>query len=410
MKTGMKTKIRSIFACIVLLLMVSSCDKNETESTLTLTVASETVLKTVVPSQEESEHMVITSDLRETLFLPMGSIEKFEYEKGFEYKLLVKKRNLKNPPLGSGSVVYTLIEILSKVKNNPLPPEPGTFSIQWDNLVDHSIIGSSDIFIGTQYIGIEYWPLMPEPPYIYVGATFPKDAFATSFEGEVLEKKRPTNLFFNFKSSTDYITSMESIRMIEYKKKIKEAMNSEEYKNYTPPTKPYIAKIADLKSLSNLESCFPENKEFGSTLEKIGKQYIEMKNIKSLSVGKIIIKGFTVSMDVPSTGLFIETPDNLGELVYIREITYGVTAYFIIASEYSYQDVLKTFKFDGYENLKSKSQIILLTVSDLNQEAIIKSSFDDLKGFVNDPFSNKDTYGYPIFCKGLYAKDNRLFK
>lgn len=297
-----------------------------------------------------------------------------------------------------------------KEHNNPLnpEPEPETFSVQWDNIIDHSTENSTDIFIGTQYIGIQNRNLMANPPYIYVGATFPQKAFATSFQEEVLEDKHPINLFFNFKSPTDYITSMEGGRMIDYQKKMKEALQSEEYKSYTFPSGPYIAKIADLKSLSNLESCFPENKNFGTTLEMIGKQKLEMNNIKSLSVGKIIIKGFTVSMDIPTSGLFINTPSNLSELVYIRSLTYGVTAYFIIASEYSYQDVLKTFKFDDYLNLRNKSQIILLTVSDLNQEATMKSSFDDLAEFLKTPFS-KYRYGYPILCKGQYAKDNSSF-
>lgn len=113
----MKTKMRSLLACIILLLTISSCDDDsEKESTLNVTVASETVLRPVVPSQEEAEHMVITNDSKQTLYLPIGGIENFEYEKGFEYKLLVKRRNIKQPPLDSGSAVYSLIEILSKEK------------------------------------------------------------------------------------------------------------------------------------------------------------------------------------------------------------------------------------------------------------------------------------------------------
>jgi hypothetical protein len=208
---------------------------------------------------------------------------------------------------------------------------------------------------------------------------------------------------------------METVKGSEYLQKLKEAMKSEEYKSYTPSTRPYIAKLAKLKSLSNLESCFPENKNFGSTFERVAKQEFEMKNIKSLSIGKIVFKGFTVSMETPSDGLFIDIPANLNELVYIRTLTYGATAFFIIASEHSYQDVLMAFKgsfMDDYQNPEGvlyKSQIILLTVLDVNQEAIIKSSFDDLKEFIDKPFYNKDTYGYPILCKGFYAKDNRVF-
>jgi hypothetical protein len=294
-------------------------------------------------------------------------------------------------------------------KGENLPPEPNNFSLQWDNIIDHSTEYSTDIFIGTQYIGIQGWSLVANPPHIYVGSTFPKNAFATSFDREVSGNKKPVELTFNFQAP--YITGMEEVKSIEYLKKMKEALKSEEYKSETPATRPYIVKIADLKSLANLEHCFPENKNFGNTLEMIGKQKLEMKNIKSLSVGKIVLKGFTVSMDVPPTGLFIDTPSNLSELVYTRALTYGATAYFILASEHSYQDVLTAFKVnDDYQNILHQSQIILLTVSDASQEAIIKSSFDDLKEFINNPFPNKDSYGYPIFCQGLYAKDNGAFK
>ncbi len=319
----MKTEIRSILACIVLLLMISSCDKDEMEGTL--------------------------------------------------------------------------------------PPEPESFSLQWDSFIDNSA-ENTDIFIGTKYIGIQGWPLVANPPYIYVGATFPKNAFASSFDGEVKGNKKPVDLTFNF--PTPYTTTVEEVKGTEYLRKLKEAMNSEEYKNYTLPTRPYIAKLAKLNSLANLDSCFSENKDFGNTFERIAKQEFELENVKSLSVGEIVFKGFTVSMEAPSNGLFVDTPTNLSDLVYIRTLTYGITAYFVIASEHPYQDVLTAFKGDDYKNpegILNKSQIILLTVSDVNQEAIIKSSFDDLKEFMNKPFYNKEAYGYPIFCKGFYAKDNRVF-
>ena len=319
----MKTQIKSILACIVLLLMISSCDKDEIEGTL--------------------------------------------------------------------------------------PPEPEAFSLQWDRFIDNSV-ENTDIFIGTKYLGIQGWPLVANPPYIYVGATFPKNAFASSFDEEVKGNKQPLDLTFNFPAP--YTTGMEEVKGTEYLKKLKEAMSSEEYKSYTPPTRPYIAKLAKLNSLANLDSCFSENKDFDNTFERIAKQEFELENVKSLSVGEIVFKGFTVSMETPSNGLFVETPTNLSDLVYIRTLTYGVTAYFVIASDHSYQDVLTAFKGDDYKNpegILQKSQIILLTVSDVNQEATIKSSFNDLKEFMNKPFHKKDAYGYPIFCKGFYAKNNEVF-
>lgn len=92
-------------------------------------------------------------------------------------------------------------------------------------------------------------------------------------------------------------------------------------------------------------------------------------------------------MDVPSDGLFIAPPSSLEELVYIRTLTYGVTAYFVIASNNSYQNVLEAFKTHLWMNIiipmvpLHESQIILLTISDINQEASIKLTFNDLNRF-----------------------------
>ena len=114
--------------------------------------------------------------------------------------------------------------------------------------------------------------------------------------------------------------------------------------------------------------------------------------------------------DVPSDGLFIAPPSSLEELVYIRTLTYGVTAYFVIASNNSYQNVLETFKnsfMDEYHNPNGtlhESQIILLTISDINQEASIKLTFNDLNRFLKNPFINGNTYGYPIYCEAFFVK------
>lgn len=409
---------------IALCLIFYSCDKNDNENPLKLdkpilefpatggtgvaTLENHSswqvngLLETI--GDENSQYIACRPDENGIIEGEWYSIQHTDNPK--EISITIKPNTGKTRKIAIAVTVGThAIDLLARQAAGESENSP----VQWDNLIDHSTENNTDIFIGTQYIGVQNWPLIAHAPNLYVGATFPQKAFATSFDREFKGNKHPIDLTFNFKHPAEYITSMEAISGIEFLKKIKEARNSEEYKNYIPPTGPYIAKIADLKSISNLESCFPEYKDFGKTLETIAKQNLEMKNIKSLSVGKIIIKGFKVSMDIPTAGLFIDTPDNLSDLVYIREITYGVTAYFIIASEHSYQDVLKAFKFDSYLSLKNKSQIILLTVSDLDQEAIIKSSFDDLTEFLKNPISDKETYGYPIFCKGLYAKDNKTF-
>ena len=55
-----------------------------------------------------------------------------------------------------------------------------------------------------------------------------------------------------------------------------------------------------------------------------------------------------------------------------------------------------------------ESQIILLTRSDINQEASIKLTFNDLNRFLKNPL-NGNTYGYPIYCEAFSFKNNKVF-
>mgnify|MGYP000267213501 CR=1 FL=1 len=139
------------------------------------------------------------------------------------------------------------------------------------------------------------------------------------------------------------------------------------------------------------------------------------KHKKAYVLVKLYSKGFTISMDVLRWGYSLPPPSSLEELVYIRTLTYGVTAYFVIASNNSYQNVLETFKnsfMDEYYNPNGtlhESQIILLTISDINQEASIKLTFNDLNRFLKNPFINGNTYGYPIYCEAFSIKNNKVF-
>ena len=47
--------------------------------------------------------------------------------------------------------------------------------------------------------------------------------------------------------------------------------------------------------------------------------------------------------------------------------------------------------------------------SDIRQTADISNSFEALQNYLNNPFMSGETYGYPIFCKGMYVKDNSTF-
>ena len=58
--------------------------------------------------KEESESDYKTLDFQ--------GITDFVYEKGYEYALWVEKRTLVNPPADGSSIVYKLIDVISKAK------------------------------------------------------------------------------------------------------------------------------------------------------------------------------------------------------------------------------------------------------------------------------------------------------
>jgi hypothetical protein len=297
-------------------------------------------------------------------------------------------------------------------------PEPtdihsGRYVPTWENLVNNESTTSEGTNIGVKYLGVRDWSALSEPPFIFVGAVYPESTYANYFDKDVTSAKHPSDIFFNFPNP--YIGHMNKTRWVEYLQNLKDALKSDEYKSFKSPSQPYKFRLANLGSLSYIENLIPDNKKFAKALEDICRQTLKMDNVKSLTLGEVVFKGFSVTMDIPSKGIFIDPPTNIDNLVYIRELTYGTSAYFVIASDHRFQDVLDAFKssfVDAYEReagALNKSQIRLLTISDISQEGIIKGSFGDLKTFMKDPFENGKQYGYPILCKGYRVKDNSVF-
>ena len=54
-----------------------------------------------------------------------------------------------------------------------------------------------------------------------------------------------------------------------------------------------------MNDLDSLIKIFPDNPSFAKTVENIVKQKIDIDKIKSWTIGEIIFKGFTVTMDIP---------------------------------------------------------------------------------------------------------------
>ena len=96
----------------------SSDDDNEDKvEQVTVYVSAETGLFYNVPNTTPEEGMRILIEGEDHyICVAFNTIAGFNYEKGNEYELLVKKTTLANPPKDSGSTRYELIRIVSQRK------------------------------------------------------------------------------------------------------------------------------------------------------------------------------------------------------------------------------------------------------------------------------------------------------
>ena len=100
----------------------SSDDDNEDKvEQVTVYVSSETGVYYDMWLDPERENPIIGMQIREegnSVWRTVGlyTIKGFTYEKGNEYKLLVKKTTLANPPQDASNIRYELISIVSQRK------------------------------------------------------------------------------------------------------------------------------------------------------------------------------------------------------------------------------------------------------------------------------------------------------
>lgn len=150
-------------------------------------------------------------------------------------------------------------EHLVNKNNEQLPQNPkdmvqNKFIFQWDTLIDDSK-NDDEFFIGNQYIGVQRWECLATSPHIYVGATFPKSSFATTFDRENIDKKHPIDLTFNF--PIPYITCMEDVKGSEYLQKIKEASEIQRIPELYFTSKTIYYKICRIKISIKYRELFP---------------------------------------------------------------------------------------------------------------------------------------------------------
>ena len=114
-----KTIITALLALVAIGLVSCNSDNNYEDKVeqVTVYVSAETGLLYNVPNTTPEEGMRILIEGEDHyICVAFNTIAGFNYEKGNEYELLVKKTTLANPPKDSGSTRYELIRIVSQRK------------------------------------------------------------------------------------------------------------------------------------------------------------------------------------------------------------------------------------------------------------------------------------------------------
>lgn len=303
------------------------------------------------------------------------------------------------------------------VSTLPEEPEKGRFDetpFAWD--YRFSTVSEDDLFIGDLYISVSN-RYMTTPPLLYIGATYSEKNFGISFRPEITASRNPLDVIFDF--TKPFIGTVNRKHgSIGYNKLLVNALDSKQYKAYmNNRLSPFDMSLVEVYTYEDIKKAFPHNVTLGKLLSEEAEKTSKIKGIKSRTMGILVNRSFSAYADIPVQRLFEdkemnESPENP---VYIRSITYGKTAYFVIESPYSYKEVEEAVKsklslantVKGAEILK-KSTIILFVVADVRQTANVYTCFQVLDKFLETPF-NEYSYGYPIYCQGRYTRDNTIF-
>lgn len=278
-------------------------------------------------------------------------------------------------------------------------------NLEWDTIVCNQL-SVNELFIGSKYLGVQNWNCNGNPPHIYPAAVFPENTFGTTFDKEITGTKNPIIVYTNF--SDPFISTIESPSGVNYSQFLKHMLRSEEYQSNSKPQL-NLYRIANLNTLDSLIKIFSDNHSFAKTFENIVKQKMVIDKIKSWTIGEVIFKGFTVTMDIPEKGIFADKMQSEKGLVYVKSITYGSTAYFVIGSDLPYSEVKAIVSQPSMIETEKQSlkntHIVLLANSAIDQNAEIHTAFDGLSGYFRQPYI-EGNYGYPIYCTGCFLIDN----
>lgn len=306
-----------------------------------------------------------------------------------------------------------------EVPSYPEKPNKGRFDetpFAWD--YRFSTVSEDDLFIGDLYVSVDD-RYMVTPPPLYLGAAYSENDFGISFNSEIIAPRNSLDVIFDFTKPFTGTIDNES-GSTGFKKMLADALESEQYKEFiNNRLSPFDIKLAEVYTYDDMEKAFPYNSpSLGKLLSKEVQRISTKKDIKCRLIGVLANRSFTAYMDTPIYGFFKDKNMNASSEnpVYIRSITYGKTAFFVIESLYSYKEVegavlsklsLKD-SVDKGEDILKKSTITLFVVSDNLQTAKVFTSFQDFDRFLKSPFT-EHLYGYPIYCQGVYTKDNTIF-
>lgn len=276
--------------------------------------------------------------------------------------------------------------------------------------------GTDDqLFIGDKFISVENRFVVTPPP-LYIGAAYNKKDFGTSFSPEITNAKNPIDIIFNFHVPFTGTVNQEH-GSVGYKTLLAESLKSKQYKEYIKNKhSPYEIRLTEIFSNQDIQKAFSNNTKLGEIISNEVEHISSKKAIRSRLIGQIRSESFTAYMDFPVNNFFKEKVDMQEKPVYIRSLSYGKVAYFVIESNYSYEKVeqLILSKFalqntlDNEMDILKESIIELFTITDQLQTAKISNTFQDLEEFINAPFT-ESSYGYPIYCQGVYTENNAFY-
>lgn len=299
-------------------------------------------------------------------------------------------------------------------------PDPD-FVPEWTTVLTGGPVSASSIFIGDSYTSVYGYGNHDDPmTFLYLGATAPADVFPKSLrQSNLVEKqKHSADVYADFNGNDSFLGESEGLKYISYRKFLNAVIGSQEYAKFLRESSwtRLDYSYCDAKTVGNLMKLFPDNELFAKGMMEVVKDVPNLADAKSVTVGRVAMKSFSTHVDGLSGGLFVNPEDAPEGAVYINSLTYGATAYFVVVSDRSYEEVSVCLRtedvkdaFDNPDGKLHNSTIVSFINNSHTQNATVVATYDELDAFLKQPFTETD-YGYPIYCDGRYASDNSTFK